>query len=247
MGYRNFLTGFLKPLIAIILLPLLLGLAKSFAFLITSLIPLKSSEIWFVSGFAVFFLIFLPRPFMKGRGLSKPLPNVLYVFGHELTHAIWVVLFRGKVKEFKVFSERGSVLTNKSNFLIALSPYFFPIYTFLIIIIFYILAFFFNVTKWIEWLFFLVGVSYSYHIFLTFKILSIGQSDIKKTGRIFSYVIIIMLNLIITVVILKFISPERISVSVYFGDGMSCAVKIYEYLWGYLADIWKKCINQFWG
>lgn len=224
----------LKLLIAILLLPVLFGLTKSFVILSVSVIPLKSSEIWFVAGFVVFFLIFL----------FKSLPGVLYVFGHELTHALWAVLFRGKIKEFKVFSTRGSVLTTKSNFLISLAPYFFPVYTFLIILIFYILVFFFDAAKWIEWLFFLVGASYSYHIFLTFKALSAGQSDIKKTGRIFSYIVIAMLNLAMTVVVLKFISPEKVSVAGYFSYGLSTAAKVYEYLWGYSVIGIKKFMGQ---
>lgn len=221
---------FIKLGIAVILLPVLVGLVKSFSSLLISLIPLTSSEIWFSSGFVVFFLMFL----------FKSLPGVLYVFGHELTHTVWAVLFRGKIKEFKVSSKSGSVVTTKTNFLILLAPYFFPIYTFLIIFVFYILAFTFDVAKWIEWLFFLVGVSYSFHIFLTFESLSISQSDIKKTGRIFSYTVIVILNLIITVVILKFISPDKISIAKYFSDGMASAAEIYKYLWGYLSVYLEK-------
>ena len=177
---------FIKSVIAISLIPFFIGLIISFGKLVISLLPLISSEMWFLAGFVIFFVIFL----------IKSIPGRVYVFGHELTHAFWAILFRGKIKEFNVSSKNGSVVTTKSNFFISLAPYFFPVYTFLIIFIFYILAFFLNVSKYIGWLFFFVGFSYSFHIFLTLESLSIGQSDVKKTGRFFSYTIIAILNIL---------------------------------------------------
>ncbi|HAX62352.1 MAG TPA: hypothetical protein DCX95_07365 [Elusimicrobia bacterium] len=220
---------FVKSIIGIILIPFVLGLLISFWKLITSLLPLSSSEIWFLSGFAIFFVIFL----------VKPLPNKLYIFGHELTHAFWAILFRARVKEFNVRSKTGNVLITKSNFLISLAPYFFPIYTFLIIFIFYILVFFFDVSKYIEWLFFFVGISYSFHIFLNFESLSIGQSDVKKTGKLFSYIVIVILNIIIAVVVLKFISPEKITLKKYFFESWTVALIIYKFVWKYLTELYN--------
>ncbi|MEW6557112.1 MAG: hypothetical protein AB1349_07140 [Elusimicrobiota bacterium] len=215
---------FVKSIIGIILIPFVWGLLVSFWKLVVPLFPLGSSEIWFISGFAFFFVIFL----------IKPLPNRFYIFGHELTHAFWAILFRGRVREFNVHSKTGSVLTTKSNFLISLAPYFFPIYTFLIIAVFYLLVFFVDVAKYIEWLFLLVGVSYSFHIFLTFDSLSVGQSDIKKTGRIFSYIVIFMLNLVMAVVVLKFVSPDKVFLKKYVINSKNTATEIYRYLVFYL-------------
>ena len=47
-------------------------------------------------------------------------PTRLYVFGHELTHAIFVILSGGKVGGFKVEEESGYILSNKTNVLISL-------------------------------------------------------------------------------------------------------------------------------
>ena len=49
-----------------------------------------------------------------------PKPMWVYVFGHELTHALWTWLFGGKVKKFKVSALGGHVVITKSNFLIAI-------------------------------------------------------------------------------------------------------------------------------
>ncbi len=143
---------FIKSVIAILLIPFFLGLLISFGKLAVSLMPLSSSEIWFLTGFVIFFVVFL----------IKSVPGKIYVFGHELTHAFWTILFRGKVKEFNVSSKNGSVVATKSNFLISLAPYFFPVYTFLIIFIFYILAFFLHVSKYVERLFFFVGFLFTF-------------------------------------------------------------------------------------
>lgn len=228
-SYKNFLTGFIKSVIAISLIPFALGLLISFGKLAVSLIPLSSSEIWFLTGFVIFFGVFL----------IKSVPGRVYVFGHELTHAFWTILFRGKIKEFNVSSKNGSVVATKNNFLISLAPYFFPIYTFLIIFIFYILAFFLPVSKYIEWLFFFVGFSYSFHIFLNFESLSVGQSDVKKTGKIFSYIIIAILNIIIAVVVIKFITPDKIALKRYFFESWTVALNLCEFAWRHLTELYN--------
>ena len=65
--------------------------------------------------------------------LLLPKPMWIYVFGHELTHALWTWLFGGEVKKMKITSAGGHVVISKTNFLIALAPYFFPLYVVLVI------------------------------------------------------------------------------------------------------------------
>ena len=60
----------------------------------------------------------------------------IYVFGHELTHALWTWLFGGQVKKMKVSSSGGHVIISKTNFLIALAPYFFPLYAVIVVGVF---------------------------------------------------------------------------------------------------------------
>ncbi|OGS44808.1 MAG: hypothetical protein A2539_04265 [Elusimicrobia bacterium RIFOXYD2_FULL_34_15] len=218
---------FFKSVISFFLLPFLLGFIKSFLSLIISVPPLNPSEIWFFVGFTIFFFVFLIRS----------LPGQIYIFGHELTHAIWAIFFKGKIKEFNVSEKSGNVVTTKTNFFITLAPYFFPIYTFIIILLFYILALFFNTSKYTEWLFLFVGVTYSFHIFLTAESLITGQSDVKKTGSMFSYFIIIFFNLFIIVFLLKFISPDKIFLKKYFYNSYTSAIIIYKYAWKYLTKL----------
>jgi hypothetical protein len=64
------------------------------------------------------------RGVLAGIYLLLPKPMWIYVFGHELTHVLWVWLFGGSVKKFKVTSNGGHVIVDKTNFIIALSPVF---------------------------------------------------------------------------------------------------------------------------
>src|SRR6516164_6115980 len=68
--------------------------------------------------------------------LLLPKPMMAYVFGHKLTHVVWTWLFGGRVKRFKVSAAGGHVVVTRSNFLIALAPYFFPLYTLLVVGVF---------------------------------------------------------------------------------------------------------------
>src|SRR5437879_7448193 len=68
--------------------------------------------------------------------LLLPKPMWIYVFGHELTHALWTWLLGGRVKKFKASSRGGHVVVSRSNFLVALAPYFFPLYAMLVVLLF---------------------------------------------------------------------------------------------------------------
>lgn len=216
------------------MLPVMIGLGMSFFMLFSSPPSMTSSEIFFVFGFFIFIVLFL----------LNVLPSYIYVLGHESTHAIWAVFFRGKIKEFNVSSSGGNVVTTKTNVFIALAPYFFPFYTFLIIFLYYGLAFFFDIAQWVNWLFFLVGFTYSFHIFLTVDAIMEGQPDIKKTGYFFSIVLIIALNLAIAALTLKFVVPEKIYLRGYFLNSYNIAVTLYQFIfshaWKYLTELYKK-------
>jgi hypothetical protein len=81
-------------------------------------------------------------PFLAGAAcwiviyLLLPRPMWIYVVGHELTHALWVWFLGGTVKRFRATSSGGHVVVSKSNFLIALAPYFFPLYAGIIVAVF---------------------------------------------------------------------------------------------------------------
>ena len=65
-------------------------------------------------------------------------PLFMYVMGHELTHALAAVLQGGQADDLRVSSKGGMVKVNKSNFIVNLAPYFFPIYTALLLLVFWV-------------------------------------------------------------------------------------------------------------
>lgn len=130
--------------------------------------------------------------------LSHPVKT--YVLGHELTHALWGLLFGAKAKNLKVGETGGSVKLTKTNFLISLAPYFFPFYTFVVILAALVTAIFVRPLPFLPGWIFLVGFTWSFHALFTLQTLTERQSDITLNGRIFSWVFIFLANVSILLV-----------------------------------------------
>lgn len=157
-------------------------------------------------GFALWLLVYfaLPRPVRS------------YILAHELTHALWASAMGAKVTDLKIGSESGSVTLSKSNFLITLAPYFFPLYTVLVIVAYYALSLFFAVEDYVlAWLA-LVGFSWGFHFTFTITTLLQHQSDIHSCGRIFSFSVIYALNLLGIAIWIVMVSPATLEQLVHF-------------------------------
>ncbi len=121
-------------------------------------------------------------------------PMRTYILAHELTHALWGLVFGARVSDLKVKPGGGSVKLTKINTLITLAPYFFPFYTMLLVVIRLALGLFIDPAPYqLLWLF-LIGLSWSFHLTFTLNSLLIHQPDIVTCGRLFSYVLIYLLN-----------------------------------------------------
>ncbi|HEX7654689.1 MAG TPA: hypothetical protein VF607_14365, partial [Verrucomicrobiae bacterium] len=129
--------------------------------------------------------------------LLLPKPMWIYVLGHELTHALWTWLFGGEVKKLKVTSKGGHVVISKTNFLIALAPYFFPLYAVLVILTFALGNLIWNWQGFLVWFHLLLGLAYAFHVTLTIHVLQTRQSDITSQGYLFSGVVIFLGNAVI--------------------------------------------------
>src|SRR5471030_2863058 len=118
----------------------------------------------------------------------------IYVFGHELTHALWTWLFGGRVKKMKVTSKGGHVVISKTNFVIALAPYFFPLYAVIMILAFAIGHLIWDWKNYFVFFHLLIGAAYAFHLTLTFHVLQTRQTDITSQGYLFSAVVIFLGN-----------------------------------------------------
>lgn len=147
----------------------------------------NADTIWvaFLAGAACWVVIYL----------LLPKPMSVYVFGHELTHALSTWLMGGKVKGFKASGKGGHVVVTKNNFAISLAPYFCPLYAILVVLVFVAGHLIWNWRPYAVWFHLLLGAAYSFHVTLTAHILKQGQSDLAQHGYLFSAVIIFLGNM----------------------------------------------------
>lgn len=133
----------------------------------------------------------------------------LYVAGHELTHAIFVLLCRGKVTKVHISAEGGHILTNRNNFLISLSPYFFPFYTAAAIAVWALLQWVFREQGGLNpiWLYGTIGFTWMFHLTFTIWMIRREQPDLDQNGRLFSFAVIFLFNVVLICALLIIASP----------------------------------------
>ncbi|HEY5909109.1 MAG TPA: hypothetical protein VJA21_00740 [Verrucomicrobiae bacterium] len=132
--------------------------------------------------------------------LLLPKPMWIYVFGHELTHVLWTWAMGGRVKKFRASPDGGQVVVTKSNFLVALAPYFFPFYAVLVLVAFAGGRAIWGWQGYEPGFHLLLGAAYGFHLTLTWHILKSQQSDITDQGYLFSAVVIFLGNVIVLLV-----------------------------------------------
>ncbi len=157
----------------------------------------QSAEFWYFTIGAVW---------MVGWFWSKlfqPFFLYLYVLGHELTHAVFVYLFRGKVTGFHVSTAGGYITTNKTNLMIALSPYFVPLWSVAAAGCFALMRLFFDLTRpWDLGFYAVMGLTWTFHVAWTLWMIPRDQPDLKENGTFLSLVVIFFGNLIVLVALM---------------------------------------------
>ena len=173
-----------KTILALLLLPVCAG--EGMALLRVIQVSESADTFWvaFLSGAGCWLAIYL----------LMPKPMWVYVFGHELTHVVWTWLMGGRVKKFRASADGGHVVVTKDNFLIALAPYFFPLYAVLVVAVFLAGQWMWNWRPYVVWFHLLLGAAYAFHVTLTWHILKHRQSDITEQGYLFSAVVIFLGN-----------------------------------------------------
>jgi hypothetical protein len=195
-----------KFIIAVLLLPVCVGAAQTLWMVMSRCGGADTTLVPIAAGAACWLVIFwlLPKPMW------------IYVVGHELTHALWVWLFGGRVKKFKATASGGHVIVDTNNFLISLSPYFFPLYAVLLVAVFAAGHLIWNWRDFFVWFHLLVGAAYAFHVTLTAYILKTQQSDITSQGYLFSAVVIFLGNALVLLIGLPLLTA-KVDLTTMFG------------------------------
>jgi hypothetical protein len=208
-----------KLVIAILLLPACIGAASALSRVVSTAGNAHTFWVALIGGAACWLTVFL----------LLPKPMLVYVFGHELTHAVWTWLCGGRVKRFKASASGGHVILTKSNFLIALAPYFFPLYAVLVILVFVIGHLLWNWQRFLPWFHFFTGAAYAFHVTFTWHILQTRQSDITDQGYVFSGVVIWLGNILVLLVGIPLLTA-RVSLLDTFGWWFDGTARVLHWL-----------------
>jgi len=196
-------TRWVKFVVALFLLPVCAILTQTFFTVFARATVTHrlwaGPEFWFFSLGAILWLIAF---------FGLPRPMVVYVFGHELTHALWVLLMGGRVSRFRVGRDGGHIVTDRNNFWIALAPYFFPLYSLIVIGVYGLLGLFVNVQPYGQLLYGLIGATWAFHFTFTCWMIPKKQTDLTDHGTFFSLVVIYLMNLALLSVMLVLASSQ---------------------------------------
>jgi hypothetical protein len=187
-----------KLLIAVLLLPVCAGALGALTLVLRA--SGQADTIWIpgIAGAGCWLAVYL----------LLPKPMWLYVVGHEFTHALWTWGMGGKVKKFKVSSKGGHVIVTRTNFLIALAPYFFPLYAVLVVLFFMLGNMVWDWNRYAPWFHLLLGAAYAFHVTLTFHVLKQSQTDITSQGWLFSGTVIFIGNVAVLLIGIPIITGQ---------------------------------------
>jgi len=159
-----------------------------------------------------------------------PAPVKSYVLAHELTHALWGHLFGATVLGMRVSKTGGNVKLSESNMFVALAPYFFPLYSILVICAYFLLSVFFDLQKYHLVFLAAMGFTLGFHLFFTVSVLATKQSDIEIYGKVFSYTLIYFMNALILGLLVVAVLPVSL---VQFATRLATD---FLFVWGW---IWR--------
>ena len=221
---------FIKMLIGIVLVPLCWAVSFAVYQLYQSSVVSAVATDWESWALPAGFLIWVAVFFILPR------PARTYVLAHEMTHALWAILMGGRVGKMKVGKEGGHVELSKTNFVITLAPYFFPFYTVLVIAAYYLASLAADMEPYRAWWLGGVGLTWSFHVTFTINMLSQRQPDVQEHGRVFSYAVIYIMNVLVIGLWMVLIgAPKFIS----FGDLLrSESITAYNAAWRWALLAW---------
>ncbi len=229
-GSSNMLKRFIKILTGLLFLPLCLGFTWHFGAMVFSIAYKPQLPYYFLAG---------GLTYLTAHVLFRK-PILAYVFGHELTHALFAMIFGGSVTSFHASDRGGRVTITKSNFLITLAPYFFPFYTFIALIL-YALAIVTEARGAAGSIIFISGATFSFHIVLTLVFLQTDQTDIREQGAFFSFPLIYLFNIVFAAFLIQLLLAENPGFLAFMAGGIIKSVRMVYF---FLSEVYA-IINRY--
>lgn len=191
-----------KFLVALVLLPIMCLVAWEDVHILLGVLGHFKAAVSFVTGIVLYSVIHY-----KFYDFSR-----MYVFMHEITHALAALLCGVRIKDVHVGQESGYVKMARTNTFIALAPYFVPGYVILVALIYAALSFFIDLSPYRQWVLFVIGFFMAFHFIQTFHTLwEADQPDLELAGgKFFSCVTIGLANLLVLAVVLKILFPQDV-------------------------------------
>lgn len=144
--------------------------------------------LWFGLPFILVAAFWLFVPGMSGSFLA--------ILEHELTHMFFALLTFHKPVGLNVHQDKGGSFSfqGRGNWLIAIGPYFFPLFPTIIMLASIVYALMGEVLPPVYWSVF--GVMVGYHLASTILQIHPGQTDFKKAGYVFTILFLPGANLL---------------------------------------------------
>ncbi len=207
------------PLLLLLLISLPFSIPKLFQ-IIEIMIHAKSYYAPLVWGMIVYIVLW--KVFLNNIG-----DGLFATFEHELTHIIFALATFHKVTSINATSGAGGHMTYSGvgggNWLISISPYFFPTLSVFILGIMYITP-----PSMQSILLGVLGASMAYHAHSTWNETHYGQTDLKEVGFSFAWLFLPAANIVMHIFLLSLIPHDRIYLNVVMG-------KYYAYCVGLVA------------
>lgn len=191
------LKHWLGVLVAMALLPTLLGYTAAFVAFLASVPTMTAAQLAFLLGSTAY----LAWHTMVGKPLK------LYVFGHEMMHAVATWISGGQVKAFRVSAKGGHVAGTKTNLGIALAPYLIPVYSVLVALLYVVAGWFWNVRAYASWFYGALGATLAFHFAFTAEFVKTRQPDLIESGRLLSLTFIYWANLAFVALAVALVTP----------------------------------------
>jgi hypothetical protein len=200
----------LKILFGVMLVPFCVGFSWQLAATVFTVHYRPDTPYYFLAGGLTYLSIHI---------LFKK-PVLTYVIGHELTHALFATFFGGSIKSIHASNRGGRVTLTKSNFVITLAPYFFPLYTSIALVLYWGARAAHAHGMATDVLIFLSGATFALHLLLTFVFLQTDQNDIREEGAMFSYPLIFLFNIAFAAFLMKVYLVDNMDYLGFLANGI---------------------------